>query len=89
MQTCHKGGLLVLGQPRQLVRLRYGFVSQTQLQRLQEHLLVRWPLMTATELAAGYNALNIDLNGDGVPLSRPELPCSRYTISSQLGTRDL
>lgn len=45
--------------------------------------------MTATELAAGYNALNIDLNGDGVPLSRPELPCSRYTISSQLGTRDL
>ncbi len=82
VQMCRRGGLLILGEPRQLVQLRYDFMPKMQLQRLQENLLKRWPLMTASEVAAGYNALSIDLSDDGVPLS--DLLCLHQAISSYL-----
>ena len=50
------------------MQLQYNSIPERDLQRLQEHLLVRWPLMSAAELAAGYNAISIDLNSDGTPL---------------------
>ena len=82
VQMCRGGGLLILGEPRQLVQLRCDFMPKMQLQRLQEHLLERWPLMTASELAAGYNALSIDLNDDGVTLS--DLLSLHQAISSYM-----
>lgn len=60
--------MLITGGPRALARLEHDFLTQEQLQVLQERLLVKRPLMNAEELAAGFSAINIDLNSDGAPL---------------------
>lgn len=50
---------------RPLLSLHHDFLPPEQLRELQEYLLDRWPLMDAEELAAGYSAVNIDMNRDG------------------------
>ena len=79
---CRNGELLVIGAPQPFARLQYNFLSEQQLQRLQEHLLVRWPPMSATELAAGYSAINIDLNSDGAPPTGLTPKTGFYTTST-------
>ena len=62
---CSEDEILNLGDPRPLVRLERNRLPLDQLQKLQAQLLRARPLMDAAELAAGYNAVNIDLKKDG------------------------
>ena len=62
---CSEDEILNLGDPRPLVRLERNRLPLDELQKLQAQLLRARPLMDAAELAAGYNAVNIDLKKDG------------------------
>ncbi len=66
MQVCHDGQLLMSGHRAQpLLSLRHTYLPKKVLQRLQESLLFRWPLLDAAELADGYNAISVDMNMQG------------------------
>lgn len=76
--------LVVMGPTRKLVQLQHKFVPEKEMQRLQEHLLIAWPLMSAAELADGYSALSIDLNSKGAPLTAHD--CFSLAISIRVHT---
>ena len=76
-----------MGALRELVQLQYNFIPEMEMQRLQEHLLVARPLMSAAELADGYSALSIDLNSKGAPLTEPS--CWSLAISIYIYTSDV
>ena len=66
MQICYDGQLLMSGHRAQpLLSLHHTYLPKRVLQRLQESLLSRWPLLDAAELADGYNAISIDMNMQG------------------------
>ena len=66
MQVCSDGQLLMIGHRDQpLLSLRHTFLPDVKLQRLQNSLLIKWPLLDAEELAEGYNAISIDMNMEG------------------------
>ena len=66
MQVCYDGQLLMSGHRAQpLLSLRHTYLPEKVLQRLQNSLLFRWPLLDAAELADGYNAISIDVNMQG------------------------
>ena len=68
MQICYDGQLLMIDsghRAQPLLTLRHAFLPEKVLQRLQESLFLRWPLLDASELAEGYNAISIDMNMEG------------------------
>ncbi|CAK0748318.1 hypothetical protein CVIRNUC_001830 [Coccomyxa viridis] len=80
-QVCHDGQLLMSGHRAQpLLSLRHTYLPKKVLQRLQESLLFRWPLLDAAELADGYNAISVDMNMQGWP--RLQAACLQH------GSRD-